>query len=66
MLTLHFLWHRPPVNDWRQLDGSWVYADNATTPPCGKPDIAPSNSSLLGGVPGQRPCLFDIRADLGC
>ena len=53
-----------PVNDWRQPDGSWIKATNDTTPPCGKRDLGPNSASLLGGVPGSAPCLFDIRADM--
>lgn len=62
IVAQNFGW--PPVNDWRQPDGSWIYATNATTPPCGSPDLRPTNVSLLGGIPGSAPCLFDIRSDI--
>lgn len=61
IVAQNFGW--PPVNDWRQPDGSWIYATNETTPPCGVPDLKPTNASLLGGIPGSTPCLFDIRSD---
>ena len=60
IVAQNFGW--PPINDWRQADGTWIKATNTTTPPCGQPD-RDSNASLLGGIPGSRPCLFDVRAD---
>lgn len=61
IVAQNFGW--PPVNNWRQPDGSWVKATNTTTPPCGRPDARPTSESLLGGIPGISPCLFDVRAD---
>eukprot|EP01047_Picozoa_sp_COSAG01_P002763 COSAG01_NODE_75_length_28415_cov_72.253267_18_plen_199_part_00 len=61
IVAQNFGW--PPVNNWRQPDGTWIDADKETTPPCGKPDARPTNMSLLGGIPNSPPCLFDVRAD---
>jgi hypothetical protein len=33
IVAQNFGW--PTMNDWRQKDGSWIKATNATTPPCG-------------------------------
>lgn len=63
ILAQNFGW--PPTNDWWLLNGTKVKATLENTPVCGRPDAKPSNDSLLGGIPGQRPCLFDIRADVG-
>ena len=64
IIAQNFGW--PPVNGWRNLDGSWVESqgntDNASA--CLQPDVAPSNDTYLGGLPGRVPCLFDIRADM--
>eukprot|EP01052_Picozoa_sp_SAG31_P001363 SAG31_NODE_46_length_30980_cov_226.095107_23_plen_171_part_00 len=32
VVAQNFGW--PPVNDWRLENGSWIYADNSTTPVC--------------------------------
>ena len=63
IVAQNFGW--PPVNDWWDQNGTKIPADTLPIPICGVPDSRPSNASLLGGIPGQRPCLFDIRADVG-
>ena len=59
----HVMCDRPPVNGWRQLDGSWIQSQGNTdnTSACLIPDLAPNNQTYLGGLPGTTPCLFDIR-----
>jgi len=61
IIAQNFGW--PPVNGWRQLDGSWIQSQGNTdnTSACLIPDLAPNNQTYLGGLPGKTPCLFDIR-----